>query len=124
MRQSIEDYLKSLDGELQATDVAADAREVIVRLQRENLLDFSSTVGDIEGAYLTRVHLVQYAAVLDERGTDRVTKDVCVDNVREFLNWLGRGRRPRNTAEAIGWFIGHSMASMRRRLQLRKHRTK
>lgn len=79
--------------------------------KRENLFDFSSFVGAIEPAQLTREHLSQYAAVLDERGTHRVIKDIRVDDAREFLNWLGRGKRSRNSIELFGWYIGHRVAT-------------
>jgi hypothetical protein len=97
MKQTIEEYLGALDKEL-AHDVAADAREIILRYQRENLLDFASVVGDAEPAQLSRQHLVRYAAILNNRGTDKSTKDVAIADVREFLEWLERsGKQPRNT---------------------------
>jgi len=84
---------------------------------RDFLLDFSSTIGGINPEDLTRAHIAQYAAALDERGEDKVMKDVYLDDAREFLHWLGRGRRQRNAVEAIGWFIGHSVTSVQRRLE-------
>jgi site-specific recombinase XerC len=105
MRQAIEDYLRFLDSEWQH-DVAADAREIMAHYKRENLLDFSSFVGAIEPAQLTRKHLAQYAAALDERGTDKVTKDIAVDNARKFLAWLRHRERPK----VIGRFIGKRVA--------------
>lgn len=110
MKQAIEDYLRDLDSRWQA-DVAANAREIMVHYQRENLLDFCSTVGDIDPPQLTREHLVQYAASLDERGTDKLMKDIGVDDAREFLHWLARGRRNRNTTELVGWYIGQRVAN-------------
>lgn len=97
MKQAIEEYLGALDEGL-AHDVAADAREVILRYQRENLLDFASIVGDTEPAQLSRQHIVRYAAILNDRGTDKSTKDVAIADVREFLEWLERrGKQSRNT---------------------------
>jgi hypothetical protein len=91
------------------SDVARDG-EIMARYQRESLLDFSNVVGAIEPAQLTREHLRRYAAALDERGTDKLIKDVHVDNARQFLNWLSTGRRTRTSAELFGWYIGHCVA--------------
>jgi hypothetical protein len=97
MKRTIEEYLGALDKEL-AHDVAADAREIILRYQRENLLDFASIVGDTEPSQLSRQHLVRYAAILNDRVTDKSTKDVAIADVREFLEWFERrGKRPWNT---------------------------
>jgi hypothetical protein len=97
MNQTIEEYLGALDKEL-AHDVAADARNIILRYQRENLLDFASIVGDTEPVQLRRHHLVRYAAILNDRGADKSAKDVAIADVREFLEWLERtGKQPRNT---------------------------
>jgi site-specific recombinase XerC len=97
VKQTIEEYLGALDKEL-AHDVAADAREIILRYQRENLHDFASIVGDAGPAQLSRQHLVRYAAILNNRGTDKSTKDVAIADVREFLQWLERrGKQPRKT---------------------------
>jgi hypothetical protein len=97
MNQTIEEYLGALDKEL-AHDVAADARNIILRYQRENLLDFASIVRDTEPSQLSRQHLVRYASILNDRGTGKSTKDVAIADVREFLEWLERrGRQARNT---------------------------
>ena len=96
MNQTIEEYLGALDKEL-AHDVAADARNIILRYQRENLLDFASIVRDTEPSHLSRQHLVRYASILNDRGTGKSTKDVAIADVREFLEWLERsGKQPRN----------------------------
>ena len=89
MNQTIEEYLGALDKEL-AHDVAADARNIILRYQRENLLDFASIVRDTGPLQLSRQHLVRYASILNDRGTGKSTKDVAIADVREFLEWLER----------------------------------
>lgn len=97
IKQTIEEYLGALDKEL-AHDVAADARSIILRYQRENLLDFAGIVSDTEPAQLSRQHLVRYAAILNDRGTGKATKDVAIADVREFLEWIERrGKQLRNT---------------------------
>lgn len=101
MRQTIEEYLGALDKGL-AHDVAADARKIILRYQRENLLDFASIVGDTEPAQLSRQHLVRYAMILNHRGTDKSTMDVALADVREFLEWLERtGKQARNPNQLV-----------------------
>ena len=103
MNQTIEEYLGALDKEL-AHDVAADARNIILRYQRENLLDFASIVRDTEPSQLSRQHLVRYASILNDRGTGKSTKDVAIADVREFLEWLERrGKQPRNTNQLAMW---------------------
>ena len=85
MKEAIEDYLKLMDSDLQASGVAADGCEVVVRYHRDFLLDFSNTIGDVKPEDLTQAHIAQYAAALDKR--NEAMKDVYLDDAREFLKW-------------------------------------
>ena len=89
MERTIEDYLTHFSNTLHP-DVSAECREVLVRLCRESLMEFSHTIGDIEASELRSEHISRYVATLDERGTDKVFKQTLLSTVRKFCAWLVR----------------------------------
>ncbi|HTS34334.1 MAG TPA: hypothetical protein VMH04_01615 [Candidatus Solibacter sp.] len=112
MRQEIDDYLEYFEGQLQP-DVPNDAREVIIRLKRENLLDFSTVLGNIPPAVLSFSHLADYASALAARGTDVVMRGVMLDDASDLIRWLQRRERPKR----IGRYIGRCIASAKKSLR-------
>jgi hypothetical protein len=87
MKEAIENYLTDFSNALHP-DIPADGREVMVRLRRDELMDFSRVVGDIDVSELGPEHIAQYAAALDERGTEKLYRQVKFEQVRDFCTWL------------------------------------
>ena len=94
MRQAIEEYLCVVERNLHP-DMRVDVGKGILQRCRENLLEFSHTVGDVEPLTLNREHQRFYAAALEMLGTEELVKEAKLDDVRRFLDWLQRRNNPR-----------------------------
>lgn len=107
MKEAIERYLAEFSDTL-AIDLPPDQREVIVRLLREELLDFLTVVGDIDRSQLAPDHIARYAIVLDERETPAVYRQVKFEQLRDFCAWLVRSkllkRNPVPTSLCGSWW--------------------
>jgi site-specific recombinase XerC len=91
MKEAIENHLADFSRALHS-DVPDDAREVIIRFRRDDLLDFSRIVGDIDASDLRPEHITQYIAALDQQNTDKLSREVKLSYLRDFCEWLVRKR--------------------------------
>lgn len=94
MWQAVEEYLCVVERNLHP-DMRIDVGKSVLQSCRENLLEFSHSVGDVEPLTLNREHHRFYAAALEMRGTEELVKEAKLDDVRRFLDWLQRRDNPR-----------------------------
>jgi|SRR5215472_5997476 len=114
MWQAVEEYLCVVERNLHP-DMRIDVGKSVLQSCRENLLEFSHSVGDVEPLTLNREHHRFYAAALEMRGTEELVKEAKLDDVRRFLDWLQRRDNPRGIvnrnfaerrASIKGWLQG------------------
>ena len=89
INQAIDSYIADYAASLHP-DIPPDGKEVMARLTRDELMNFSYHVGNVDASTLGPEQIASFVAVLNAEGAYPLYDKIRLGHVREFCSWLIR----------------------------------